>query len=196
MAKLSHGECSSFGFIVASVAGCLGGPGKKKVIHLYLQQDSSLHFPLRRCGVSGGPLKEATVLRWEGTTGSRLNKVVALGGQNWCVKRKPSPSKVAAQPHTYSTARCTMGLSDRSLEKRPHVFGLSKLNGCTVLPVYPCIIKVHCYLFYWQLPILRACQKKAKTAAQQSRKTTLVKRRGRNAGLKTKRERVAFGWEA
>lgn len=63
-------------------------------------------------------LKEATVLRQEGTTGSRLNKVVALGGQNWCVKRKPSPSKVAAQPHTYSTARCTMGLSDRSLEKK------------------------------------------------------------------------------
>lgn len=141
-------------------------------------------------------LKEATVLRQEGTTGSRLNKVVALGGQNWCVKRKPSPSKVAAQPHTYSTARCTMGLSDRSLEKRPHVFGLSKLNGCTVLPVYPCIIKVHCYLFYWQLPILRACQRKAKTAARQSRKTTLVRRRGRSAGLKTKRERVAFGWEA
>lgn len=98
---------------------------------------------------------------------------------------------VAEQTHTYSSTHGTAGFSGSVGWKGPHLFSFqAKWVQCFTNP--PLYNQVHCYLFCWQLLVLLACQRKAKT----TRSIHWANGMRREDSLKTKTDWVAFSWEA
>lgn len=117
-----------------------------------------------------------------------LSSMLKLQKQKWH-KRGPGPGhkmdtkillsfRTATHLFQYSLHNWLLWFSGL---KEPHLFSFqAKWVQCfTSLPLYN---QVHCYLFCWQLLVLLACQRKAKT----TRSSHLANGTGRKDGLKTK----------